>query len=94
MARGPANRIFKNTLGEWRNTELTKHRKIPLSTSWGATADLNGASALFVGVQAGGMAYAKRKIWNEKTFDLNTRSLTQECVLNNEVNSGEARLAA
>lgn len=69
MARGPSNRVFKNTLGEWRNTELTKHRKVPLSTNWGAGANLNGASALFVGVQAGGIAYAKRKIWNEKTFD-------------------------
>jgi N4-gp56 family major capsid protein len=69
MARGPGNKVFKNTLGAWRDTELTKHRKVALSTNWGAGANLNGASALFCGVQAGGIAYAKRKVWNEKTFD-------------------------
>lgn len=69
MARGPGNKIFKNTLGEWRSTELTKHRKVSISTDWGSTGNLNGASALFVGVCAGGIAYAKRRIWDEKTFD-------------------------
>ncbi len=94
MARGSENKVFKTSLGSWAESELEKHRKVPLSTNWGAGANLNGASALFVGCAAGAIAYAKRKIWEEKTFDLIPRSLTQECVLNNEVNSGEARLAA
>ena len=69
MARGPENKVFKTTLADHSSTELTKHRKVPLATTWGATGALTGASALFVGVAAGLIAYAKRKIWDEKTFD-------------------------
>ena len=74
MARGPGNPIFHNTMGIHKDCALTKHRKIPLSTNWGATAALNGASALFVGTAAGLIAYAKRKIWDEKTFDYGNKA--------------------
>ena len=47
---------------------LHEHSRIPLATTWGGGA-VNGATAFFMGVGAGGMAYAKRKVWNEKTFD-------------------------
>jgi hypothetical protein len=57
---------------------------------WGASLNLNGAAALFMGIQSGAIAYAKKKIWNEKTSK-NQGSFTQECVTTNDVNSGEAR---
>lgn len=69
MARGPENRVFKTSLGEFANTELEQHRKVSLSTNWGLAANLNGASALFCGVLSGCIAYARRKVWEEKTFD-------------------------
>jgi len=44
------------------------HRRVAISTVWGSGA-VNGAQGLFLGLQSGGIAYAKKKIWNEKTFD-------------------------
>jgi len=74
MARGPGNRIFKNTMGVHKDCELTKHRKVSLSTNWGSGSNLNGASALFVGTGAGLIAWAKRRIWDEKTFDYGNKA--------------------
>lgn len=67
--RGNSNPIFKRALGAWRQTMLRKHKRVSLATTWGSGSNLNGATALFMGVGAAGIAYAKRKIWNEKTFD-------------------------
>lgn len=89
MARGPDNPLFSGAAGVWNNTVIHVHDKVPIVTNWGAASDQNGATALFLGAGAGGIAYAKRKVWEEKTFDLTDRSITQECVMKNEVNSGD-----
>jgi len=68
MARGKDNPIFKRALGVHSDTALHSHKRIAIATTWGTGGDLDGATALFLGVGAGGMAYAKRRIWNEKTF--------------------------
>lgn len=91
QSQGTGNPIFTDALGDWNNTVIHEHQRVSIATTWGSGANLNGATALFMGIQAGAIAYAKRKIWDEKTFDLENRSLTQECVLNNEVNSGEVQ---
>lgn len=73
MQRGGDNPIFKNALGVWRNTILHKHKRVPLATTWGSGANLNGASAIFMGIKAGVIAYAKQRVSNEKTFDYNNK---------------------
>jgi N4-gp56 family major capsid protein len=89
---GDDNAIFSGKTGMWDQTVIHTHKRVATSAVWGAGLNLNGAAALFMGLQAGAIAYAKRKIWNEKTFDLNAnRSFAQGCASNNEVNSGEPR---
>ena len=68
-AQGEKNPIFTDALGSWNNTIIHSHDRVATATTWGVGANLAGATALFMGIQSGGIAYAKRKIWNEKTFD-------------------------
>jgi N4-gp56 family major capsid protein len=69
MARGPDNPLFSGASGVWNNTVIHVHDKVAISAVYGAAGNLNGASAMFLGSGAGGIAYAKRKVWDEKTFD-------------------------
>ena len=89
-APGDSNAIFTDALGKWNNCVIHEHDRVYTITTWGSGANLNGATALFLGIQSGAIAYAKKKIWNEKTSK-NQGSFTQECELKNDVNSGEAR---
>ena len=66
--RGPDNPIFVGAEGIWDNCVIHVHERIPLATTWGGGA-VNGATAFFMGIQAGGIAYAMRKNWVEKSFD-------------------------
>lgn len=66
---GYDNPIFSGASGIWNQTVIHVHERIPVATTWGTGTSLNGASAMFMGVGAAGIAYAKRKVWNEKTFD-------------------------
>jgi N4-gp56 family major capsid protein len=67
--QGDSNPIFTDALGQWNNTIIHEHQRVAIATVWGSALNLNGAAALFMGIQAGAIAYAKKKIWNEKTFD-------------------------
>ena len=71
--RGPDNLIFRRAMGVHKDTALHSHKKVALATTWGSGSNLNGASAIFMGVNAGVIAYAKRKIWDEKTFDYSNK---------------------
>lgn len=66
---GYDNPIFSGASGIWNNTVIHVHEKVATATTWGSSTNLNGATALFMGVGAAGIAYAKRKIWQEKDFD-------------------------
>jgi len=68
-ASGDSNPIFTDALGQWNNTIIHEHERVATTAVWGSGLNLNGATALFMGIQAGAIAYAKRKVWNEKTFD-------------------------
>ncbi len=74
QSQGENNAIFTDALGKWNNTVIHEHQRVALATTWGSGANLNGATALFMGIQAGAIAYAKRKIWNEKTFDYGNKA--------------------
>jgi len=66
--RGDSNPIFHRAMGIHKDTALHSHKKVALATTWGG-GSINGASAIFMGINSGVIAYAKRRIWDEKTFD-------------------------
>lgn len=68
-AAGDNNPIFTDALGQWNNCVIHEHQRVSTSAVWGTGANLAGAAALFMGIQAGAIAYAKKKIWTEKSFD-------------------------
>ncbi len=68
MRRGNDNPIFTGALGVHKGVPIHSHERVALSTTWGGGA-VNGATALYMGVASGAIAYAKKRIWNEKTFD-------------------------
>jgi len=69
MKAGPDNPIFHTSMGVHKGTAIHEHERVAVAANWGSGANLNGATALFMGAGAAGIAYAKRRIWNEKTFD-------------------------
>lgn len=69
MKPGLDNPIFTGAAGVWNNTIIHVHERVPISVAFGSSSSLNGATAMFMGVACAGIAYAKRKVWNEKTFD-------------------------
>lgn len=73
MKRGKDNPIFKRALGSWADTALYSHKKVATTTAWGSGSNLAGATALFLGVGALAIAYAKKNIWEEKRFDFGNR---------------------
>jgi N4-gp56 family major capsid protein len=73
MARGADNPIFSGAEGIWDGCVIHVHERVALATNWGAASSLNGATALFLGQQAGGLAYSKRRTWVEKDFDYSNK---------------------
>lgn len=69
---GYDNPIFTGASGIYKGVVIHEHPRIPLATTWG-TGAINGATGFFLGVGAGCIAYSKRKIWEEKTFDYNNK---------------------
>ena len=67
--RGNDNPIFSGAAGIWDGCIIHVHERIPLATTWGSGSNLPGATGFFMGAGTAAIAYAKRKIWNEKTFD-------------------------
>lgn len=73
QARGADNPIFTGAEGIWDNVVIHVHERVSIATTWGATGALNGATGLFMGQQAGAIAYAKRRTWVEKDFDYSNK---------------------
>jgi N4-gp56 family major capsid protein len=71
--RGTDNPIFTGALGVHRNVPIHEHSRVSTSTTWGSGA-IDGAQASFLGIQALGIAYSKKKIWEEKTFDYQNKT--------------------
>jgi N4-gp56 family major capsid protein len=70
---GNDNPIFTGALGVHKNVPIHEHPRCAISTTWGAGA-VNGGLASFLGVQAGTIAYSKKKVWEEKTFDYQNKT--------------------
>lgn len=65
---GDSNPLFTAALGLYRNVLIHSHPRINIATTWG-TGAINGAQNLVLGVKSASIAYSKKKIWEEKTFD-------------------------
>jgi N4-gp56 family major capsid protein len=72
--RGDDNPIFTGALGVHKNCAIHDHERVALATTWGSGGKYNGATALFLGIGAGAIAYAKKKIWEEKSFDYGNKA--------------------
>jgi N4-gp56 family major capsid protein len=69
LMRGRDNPIFTEAIGMHKNVVLHDHERLPVATTWGSGSNLNGATAFYMGVGTAVIAYGKRGIYNEKTFD-------------------------
>ena len=72
--RGDKNNLFLNALGSYGGVILHKHRNVIRFSDYGSSADLSAARALFLGAQAGMIAWGGgsalgRYSWNEETDD-------------------------
>lgn len=67
--RGDDNPIFSGALGIHKNVAIHDHDRVSITAAWGSGSNLNGAQALFLGIQSAAIAYSTKKIWEEKTFD-------------------------
>lgn len=73
-AEGRSNPIFKGGLGMYNNVVLHKHKGTVRFSDYGSGANLNAARALFLGRQAGVVAFGSpgtglRFDWNEEVED-------------------------
>jgi len=73
-SEGAKSMIYTNALGEYADVVLHKHRNVVTFSDYGSGANVAAARALFMGAQAGLIAYgqggsAQRYNWNEETDD-------------------------
>lgn len=73
-AEGRNNPLFKGNLGKYRKTILHSHKNVIRSADGGAGANVEVARALFMGAQAGVVAFGSpgtnlRYDWHEETRD-------------------------
>lgn len=66
--------IYKNSLGEYADVVLHKHRNVVTFDNYGSGGNIPAARALFLGAQAALIAYGQdsgpgRYTWNEETDD-------------------------
>ena len=72
---GAQSLLFKNALGVWNDVILHKHRNVVRFSDYGASSTTTAARALFLGAQAGIMAWGGqeggvgRYSWDEKALD-------------------------
>uniref|UniRef100_A0A6M3JYU2 Putative major capsid protein n=1 Tax=viral metagenome TaxID=1070528 RepID=A0A6M3JYU2_9ZZZZ len=69
MRPGLDNPIFTGASGMKNMVPIHTHERVAVSTTWGSSGAITGATALFMGVGALAIAYFLEKIWEEKTFD-------------------------
>lgn len=72
--RGDGNHLYHNALGEFADVILHKHRNVIRFDDYGGGGNVDAARALFLGAQAGVIAWGGggafgRYSWNEETDD-------------------------
>jgi len=84
---GPNSPIFKNALGEYAGVVLHKHRNtVRFDSTTGCSSGVTAARGLFLGAQAGAVAYANgggpgRFTWHEEMDDRgNALAISTACI--------------
>lgn len=77
-AAGKENEFYKGGLGIWNDVTLHKHQNVIRFTDYGAGSNVNASRALFLGLQAGVIAFGSpgqdlRFGWNEEGRDNNNK---------------------
>ena len=72
--QGLNNPIFTGMLGMWQGAIIHEHEAVPISVTYGAGGNVPGASNMFLGRQAGIMAYGARPEAWEKEFDYGSKA--------------------
>lgn len=67
--RGFMNPIFSGALGMWDGVIIHAHEYIDHVSTWGAAGNVEGATALLLGRQAGVIGFGESLRWYEKEFD-------------------------
>jgi len=84
--RGDKNNLFLNALGTYGGIILHKHRNVIRFSTYGSGGTLGAARALFLGAQAGMIAWGGgssygRYSWNEEKDDRgNALAITAGCI--------------
>jgi len=84
--RGDKNNLFLNTLGVYGGVIMHKHRNVIRFSTYGSGGNLPAARALFLGAQAGMIAWGGgssygRYSWNEEKDDRgNALAITAGCI--------------
>jgi N4-gp56 family major capsid protein len=74
QTRGDDNPLFEGSVGVWDGVICHVHEDIAVSATFGAGSNLTGASAQFVGRQAGVFAWGEHPRWVEKEFDYGNKT--------------------
>lgn len=74
MLRGKENPLFTGALAMWDGVVVHVSNRLPTTAVWGAGSNIAGATALFLGAQAGCMAQASAPSWVEKKFDYDNQT--------------------
>lgn len=72
--RGAKNKVYKDSLGEYADVIMHKHRNVIRFSDYGSGGNVAAGRALFLGAQAGMIAWGQgggenRYSWNEETDD-------------------------
>jgi len=72
--RGPSAKMYSGSLGEYADVIMHEHRNVVQFDDYGAGSNMPAARALFMGAQAGLVAYgqessSQRYTWNEEKDD-------------------------
>lgn len=88
--RGPKALMYKNALGEYADVVLHKHRSVVRFSDYGSGGNIAAARALFLGAQAGIIAWGGgggkgRYTWNEDKDDRgNALAITAGTIVGNK----------
>jgi N4-gp56 family major capsid protein len=72
--RGEKNPLFTGAEAIWDGVVIRSSTRVPLTTNWGAGANLTGAENLFCGRQVACFGWGAKPSWVEQAFDYGNKT--------------------